>query len=75
MSLTQMHHEFKDGHTEFMAQRKIESNDELREWAHEVNKRHPLPEGAQWLFCEEDSFHFVTTTKEEVTDATDNSKP
>ena len=56
--LIQLHFEFKD-HTEFVAQITFSTTDELRSWAHEISDRFPLPEGAQWMFCDEGSEHFV----------------
>jgi hypothetical protein len=64
--LQQLHYQFKDGHTEFIAQNDITNHDEFRTWLEDVNQNHPLPDGAQWLVCNEDSEYFVWT--EEVYD-------
>ncbi len=32
---------------------------EIYEWEQDVFIRYPLPEGAQWLFCNEESEYFV----------------
>jgi hypothetical protein len=61
--LWQLHHQFKDGHTAFMAQREDpENNDELRKWIIVVQQSHPLPAGAMWLMCNEKSEYFIWGT-------------
>lgn len=57
--LYQLHWQFKDGKTEFIEQSEIRSQVEMRVWENDVVKRHPLPEGAQWLVCTEKSRHFL----------------
>jgi len=59
MKLMQIHHQFADGHTEMVRQLEVESLDELAEATRETAGRHPLPTGAQWLFCEEGAREFV----------------
>lgn len=56
--LWQLHHQFKD-RTEMVAQRPICSEIEMREWQRDVSARHPLPEGAAWMVCNDKSKHFV----------------
>jgi hypothetical protein len=34
----------------------------LDSWVEATMKEHPLPNGAKWLMCTEDSRHFVGTT-------------
>lgn len=63
--LIQLHWQYKDGKTDERAQREIASHDELREFIAEIEKSHPLPEGAVWLFVPESSKHFVMTHAEE----------
>lgn len=58
-NLIQLHHQFKDGHTEMMAQRDIQNSREMRAFSDELMVAHPLPEGAQWLVCNEKSKYFV----------------
>ena len=63
--LIQLHHQFKDEHTKMCAQKDlIGDQEELREWFKEIEKDHPLPEGAQWLFVPETSKYFVWAKKE-----------
>jgi len=57
--LLQLHHQFPDGHTEFCSQTDIETHQEIRKWEQETAEQFPLPEGAQWLVCNEKSRHFV----------------
>ncbi|KKL56475.1 hypothetical protein LCGC14_2245030 [marine sediment metagenome] len=68
----QIHHQSKkDGNTEFIAQSDdiIEDNEEaqqkFRQWSLDVGIEHPLPEGYQWLVCNERSEHFACTFNEE----------
>lgn len=67
----QIHHQSKkDGSTEFIAQsddivENEEAQKKLREWCLDVGSRNPLPEGYQWLFCNEKSKHFLCTFNEE----------
>jgi hypothetical protein len=55
----QLHHQFADGHTEFVSQRGQPKDNEFREWIEQGQKSHPLPEGATWLVCNEESEFFV----------------
>lgn len=61
--LTQLHWQFKD-RTEMRAQREINSRDELEKFIEETMKIHPLPEGAAWMICNEESKHFAMTHAE-----------
>ena len=61
--LCQLHHQFKDGHTEIQSQREITSDKEIREWVEETQISHPLPESASWLCCNGKSEYFVITRK------------
>ncbi|KKL46265.1 hypothetical protein LCGC14_2347270 [marine sediment metagenome] len=61
MTILQLHWQFKDGTTEMRAQRGLNSLTELKAFVTEVKKDHPLPEGAVWMCCNEDSKHFVMT--------------
>ena len=72
--LYQIHHQSKaDGTTEMIAQSDdIDDNKEaeqkFRGWSLDIGTRHPLPEGSQWLVCNEKSEHFVmmaTITRKE----------
>lgn len=56
--LFQLHWQFDDK-TEMRAQEEIISQKEMKKWWKGVAKRHPLPEGARWLCCNEKSKHFV----------------
>lgn len=60
--LWQLHHQFKDGHTEFKSQREKTadvSDDEIHKWIRETTAAYPLPEGAQWVMGNEDWEHFM----------------
>ena len=67
----QIHHQSKkDGSTEMIAQSDDITEDEdtqqkFREWSLDIGSRHPLPEGYQWLVCNEKSEHFACTYNEE----------
>jgi len=56
--LLQIHHQFED-HTVMVAQNTISNNAEMRAWEKEVAEDHPLPEGAQWMICNEKSKYFI----------------
>jgi hypothetical protein len=58
--LWQLHHQFKD-HTEMIAQAEIDSHDEAKALFDSMRDQHPLPEGAQWMFCNENAPEFVVT--------------
>ena len=60
--LFQLHHQFTN-HTEFVAQRDIDnkSTKEFQAFLREMQKEFQLPEGAQWMACTEESYHFVKT--------------
>ena len=58
-TLYQLHHEFRDHRTEFVAQCEIHSADEFIVWFNDVQARHPLPEGAMWLAVPEGSPRFL----------------
>lgn len=62
--LYQLHWQFKDGTTEMRAQKEINTEAEMRSWQKGVAERHPLPEGAQWMVCNEKSEHFVMAVTE-----------
>ena len=64
MPLIQMHRQFlkEGGRTEFVAQKNISSDEELREWSKDINERFPLPDGVVWLWCNEESRFFAKTT-------------
>lgn len=61
----QLHHQFNDGHTEFISQREIipksqvDMTEQLHQWIEEVTKSHPLPVDAQWVCGNEKWEHFV----------------
>lgn len=56
--LYQLHWQFPD-RTEMVAQAKICSKEQMDDWIKETKENCPLPEGAQWLVCNEASEHFV----------------
>ena len=63
--LYQLHWQFKDGHTEMRAQKEFSikkshtNPKEMVEWTKDVQKKHPLPEGAEWMMCTEESEFFL----------------
>lgn len=57
--LYQLHWKLKDGTTDMRAQSPIYNQAEMNEWKKETAKDWPLPEGAEWLICNEKSKHFV----------------
>ena len=59
MPLIQIHHQFDDGHTEFVIQADVEGHEDLRDVIRDATVRHPLPSGAIWMVCTEGSSHFV----------------
>lgn len=70
--LYQLHHQFKDGHTDMRAQKSFDlsksRDSDVRNWTKGVQERHPLPDGANWMICDEKSKHFVwAVDKEETT--------
>ena len=58
-NLIQIHHKFEDGHTDFIAQRKISSYDEMNDWVEEIWETDPPPMCSQFMFCVEGSRHFL----------------
>ena len=64
----QMHHQSKKDSNiiEMIAQSDdYEDAKEIDKWSRGVTRRHPLPDGYQWLMCNEKSEHFVCTFNEE----------
>jgi hypothetical protein len=65
--LWQLHFQYKDGHTEMIAQEDFPLADAFlvqaafQKWALDIAAKHALPEGAIWMWCNEDSEHFVRT--------------
>jgi hypothetical protein len=68
--LWQIHHQFQDGHTEMIAQHEEMLPEQMRDWQKEIALDWPLPEGAQWLLCNEKSEYFVWITTEEEMERT-----
>ena len=56
--LWQLHHQFRDGHTEMRGQRDINTHDEMRTFVEEMQQGHPLPENVLWLVCKKGSEYF-----------------
>lgn len=68
--LMQLHHQFPDGHSEFVAQSEFlgdaEANQRaLEEWAAGVGERHPLPPNCKWLMVPESSLRFAMAPAED----------
>ncbi len=57
--LIQLHHKFKDGHTEFILQDDIETMSESDNILREAHKKFGLPVGAEWIMCNENSEYFM----------------
>lgn len=57
--LFQFHWQHRDGTTEMRAQKEISSIDEMTIFVKEIQGRHPLPDKAIWMVCNEKSKHFV----------------
>jgi hypothetical protein len=61
----QLHHQFNDGHTEFISQREIiptsqsDMTEQMHRWIEETTKEFPLPEGAIWVCGNEKWEHFM----------------
>ena len=68
--LYQIHYQFKD-RTEMIAQTEVKEGQSnftiLKNLLDELKVSHPLPDGAQWMFCNEKSEHFAMTIKEKST--------
>ena len=63
--LFQLHHQNKkDYSTEFIAQASICCEKHMNLWWKQVVNDHPLPEGYQWMICNEESEHFIKTETE-----------
>lgn len=63
--LIQLHHQFKDGHTEMCVQREVVSISDIEQFVKDTWKSHPPRKGAQFLAVTEKSKHFVWTEKTE----------
>jgi len=59
MALIQLHHKYRDGSTDFVAQIDAKTDEEVREWHDKIRISHPLPDEAIWLMCFEGSPYFV----------------
>ena len=58
--LNQIHHEFRDGKTEMVAQFEQPATPQaLGERLKDAEQSHPLPKKAQWLICNEEDDRFV----------------
>lgn len=63
----QLHHQSRDGSTDFVAQSvdfpadttQEDFNRIIGEWKAGVFERHPLPEGCNWFMCTEDAPEFM----------------
>ena len=64
MALFQVHHQFEDGHTEFISQRENSDSEcidvaDFHAWMDELWESDPPPMCARFMVCTEDSPHFV----------------
>jgi len=57
----QMHHQYRNGRTEMIAQKDFDESNkpEYHEWVRAIVDKYSLPENAQWLACNEQSEYFV----------------
>jgi len=54
--ILQMHWQHMDGHYEFKAQADVDPDTEaMIDWARDVQKQHPPPDGTIWLMCDENA--------------------
>ena len=57
-----------DPKTEFVAQGgDFETSEQANAWTRDVAARHPLPEGKQWLVCDETAPMFMRAAKPDAT--------
>ena len=56
--IIQLHHQFKD-RTHFMIQRDISDNEEMQAFVMYAKERFPLPVGAVWVACNQESEFFT----------------
>ena len=56
--LYQIHHQFKDGHTEMCSQSEINTQEELEMFVDLTKAHYPLPKGATYMICNEKSEYF-----------------
>lgn len=68
--LYQIHHQNKKDRskTEFLAQSDIENEEQYKKFVRETQEKFPLPEGFDWLFCNEKSEYFIKTVVENQQD-------
>ena len=57
--ILQLHHQFRDGHTDFCRQFTVTRPGQVHEVIRETQASHPVPEGAQWLLCWEGAPQFL----------------
>ncbi len=57
--IVQIHHQFENGHTEFIAQREISSNKEINKWIGKLWETDPSPMCSQFMVCTEGSPYFL----------------
>jgi hypothetical protein len=60
--LWQLHHQYPDGHTEFVAQTSDYAV-RLNTWILRAKREYPLPAGTTWLMCNEEAGEFVRQRK------------
>lgn len=76
--LMQLHYQYPDGRSEFVAQSEFvsgaQTNQEaLEKWAAGVQERHALPAGCNWLMVPESSLRFAMAPAEDS--ACERSQP
>lgn len=75
MTLLQMHWQYPDGHSDFRAQAEIKTQEAFWEWVTGVRERHPLPDGCNWLICEEGARNFMLAAESEAAKDQTGAKP
>lgn len=65
--LLQVHY-VQDGRHELIAQADLTDWDDYHTWINDVRERHPLPQGAEFLVCNQDAdCFFVSATRPDGT--------
>lgn len=65
MTLIQMHHQYRNGHRDFISQKEINNADEHRRWMKELWESDPPPKNAIWMACTKNSKHFIMTSADD----------
>ena len=60
--LVQLHWQYRNNVTKFIAQFDIQNKnyDDFHSWIREIQLKHPIPEEAIWMACNESSEYFIS---------------